>query len=328
MLRVGVIGPEYADSFAENVATALVDMGHDARLLGSAYPGGRGKALGVAIDLARRAPAVEGRLQAPLVRRAAELRPDLVITVDADLLPETVRGLRATGAKVALWFPDAISNLGRQLMFVAPYDALFFKEPVLVRRARSVLGAPAHYLPEACNPRWHTPPAATDLEPVVVVAGNFYASRVALLERLAKAGVPLRLYGNPLPRWLPAPTLAGLHTGRYIARAEKARVFRSAAAVLNNLSPQEIEGVNCRLFEAAGCGAAVLTDERRELGNLFLLDQEVLAYSDFDELVDRARWLLEHPAEGRRLGDAASKRAHTDHSYQARLEHLVEVVGR
>jgi hypothetical protein len=50
--------------------------------------------------------------------------------------------------------------------------------------------------------------------------------------------------------------LREIHTGRLSIGEEKARVFRSAAAVLNNLHPAEISGVNARLFEAAGSGAA------------------------------------------------------------------------
>ena len=78
-------------------------------------------------------------------------------------MPESVAGLRRNGARVALWFPDAVANLGRALMLMAPYDALFFKEPHLVDRLRAMLDLPVYYLPEACNPRCHRPtvPAGT-----------------------------------------------------------------------------------------------------------------------------------------------------------------------
>ena len=59
------------------------------------------------------------------------------------------------------------------------------------------------------------------------------------------------------------------HTGRYLAREEKARVFRSAAGVLNTMHLAEVNGVNARLFEAAGCGAAVLTEFRSTVPELF-----------------------------------------------------------
>ena len=68
--------------------------------------------------------------------------------------------LRRAGVKVAFWFPDAVSSFGRQKMLLAPYDAMFFKEPHVVERLRATLDLPVHYLPQGCNPRWHRPMTA------------------------------------------------------------------------------------------------------------------------------------------------------------------------
>ena len=46
-------------------------------------------------------------------------------------------------------------------------------------------------------------------------------------------------------------------------------MFRSATGVLNTMHLSEVAGVNARLFEAAGCGAAVLTDFRPTIPDLF-----------------------------------------------------------
>ncbi|HUQ63758.1 MAG TPA: glycosyltransferase [Acidimicrobiales bacterium] len=336
-MRVTVIGPQYPDSFAENLVDALAQMGHEPLAIETAHTFEKNRVLARGMHLARALPTVDTRLERRLVRQALEYRAETVLTV-VSLLPNTVDSLRESGAKVALWFPDAVSNLERQLMFIAPYDALFFKEPVLVERGRRILGAPTHYLPEACNPAWHKPPADAELarmaesdprefDRVVVMAGNVYPYRARLLARLLSARIPLRVYGPPLSRWLRSSPVAACHSGRYVVRAEKAAVFRTAAAVLNPLSPSEIEGVNCRLFEAAGCGAAVLAEQRPELGKLFALNDEVVSFADFDELVDRARWLIDSPDESRTIGDAASVRAHAEHTYQHRLRRVFEVLS-
>ena len=97
--------------------------------------------------------------------------------------------------------------------------------------------------------------------------------------------------------------------------------------MLNTLHPAEVEGVNARLFEAAGCGAAVLTEFRPVLPDLFNIDHEVLTFNDFDELVDQATRLLNEVGLGQRLGDAAALRAHRDHTYDVRLAAILERVG-
>jgi spore maturation protein CgeB len=111
-----------------------------------------------------------------------------------------------------------------------------------------------------------------------------------------------------------------LYAKRSVFRQEKARTFRQATAVLNNLHPSEMASVNCRLFEATGSGAAVLTEYRDALPDLFDMGSEVLAFSRFDELMKHWNALVDDPELGTRIGDAAAKRALADHTYQHRLK--------
>jgi spore maturation protein CgeB len=93
------------------------------------------------------------------------------------------------------------------------------------------------------------------------------------------------------------------------------------------MHPAEVTGVNSRLFEAAGCGAAVLTEFRPAVPELFNVGEEVLAFHDFDDLVDQASRLLNEVGLTTRIGDAAARRAHRDHSYDVRLADILEKVA-
>jgi spore maturation protein CgeB len=324
-MRVGVIGPIAPDRFTENVSDALQRCGHTVTELGSAGSYHRNRIAKRAATLAWQAmPSLSERAQGRIVKTAVAAGCEAIINVDARLTPEAVTQLRKSGIRVALWFPDAVSSLGRQLMLLAPYDALFFKEPHLVDRLRAMLDLPVYYLPQACNPRWHRPLTEPGTEPYLVIAGGQYPSRVRLLERVIAKGIPLKIYGGHFPRWLGETTAQSVYTGRYLAREEKARVFRSAAGVLNTMHPAEITGVNVRLFEAAGSGAAVLTEFRPTVPELFDTGTEILAYHDFDELVDQATRLLNEAGLTARLGDAAARRAHRDHSYDLRVAAILE----
>lgn len=325
MARIGVIGPVAPDYFAENVGDALQRRGHEVTQLGAAHTRRRSQLINRAAALARHAlPRLDERAQDRIVRAALDADCEIVVNLDAYLMPRAVTRLRSNGARVAFWFPDAVSNLGRQLMLLAPYDAIFFKEPWLVDCLRATLGLPVYYLPQACNPRWHRPVTAAGTEPCLVMVGNMYPSRVRLLERLIAKGIPLKLYGGGFPRWIGETPARAAHTGRTILREEKARVFRSAAGVLNTMHPAEINGVNSRLFEAAGCGAAVLTEFRPTIPELFTIGQEMLVFHDFDELIEQATRLLSEQGLTARLGDAAAHRAHRDHTYDLRVTAILE----
>ncbi len=324
-MRVGVIGPMAPDYFAENVSDALEHTGNVVTHLGTTSPRHRSRLLTTSRMLARQAlPALDERAQRHIVRAAVAAGCEVVINLDEGLMPSTVRQLKRAGMRVAFWFPDHVANMGRQLMLLAPYDAIFFKEPHIVSSLQATLDLPVYYLPQGCNPRWHRPTVQAGTDPYLVIAGNMYASRVRLLERLAVKGIPLRLYGGGFPRWLGETPIRAAHTGRYITRDEKARVFRSAAGVLNTMHLAEVAGVNARLFEAAGCGAAVLTDFRSTVPDLFAVGDEVLVFHDFDNLVDQATRLLEETGLTSRLGDAAARRAHRDHTYDLRVAEILE----
>lgn len=326
-MRVAVIGPTYADSFAANITFCLARMdGVEVESVGPIYPYRQSRAVKKATSLAEGVGRLNDRLQAAVVARALAFRPDLVITVDARLAPAAVSRIRRAGAAVVLWFPDHLSNLGRQLMFLGDYSAVFFKEPHIVERAGAMLDCPVFYLPEACNPAWHFPTENERFEDEVVVAGNMYPWRQRLVERLVDAEVPVRIYGPPWAPWV-GGHLRPYFANQYIATTTKARTFRMSIAVLNAMHPAEFRGVNCRLFEAAGCGAAVVTEHREVLPDLFDAGREVLVFRTFDELVDQLRWLRGHRDEGRAIGDRGAKRAHAEHTYQHRLAALLEDVA-
>lgn len=295
--------------------------------LGSSLAVGNPYAMRVVAPVLRAVPALDERQQRRLARSALANECEIVISVEATLMPDTVAGLRQNGARVALWFPDPLVGMDRQLMLLAPYDAIFVKDPYLVERLRSLLDLPVMYLPEACNPRVHRPLASPGTDPYLVLAGNMYPSRIRLLERLLAAGIPLKLYGPGFPRWVGDTPLRQVHAGRLIFNEEKARIFGSATAVLNTLQLSEIRSVNARLFEAAGSGAAVLTEFRPTLSDVFDIGHEVLAFHDFDEMASLATRLLNEGGLSEKLGDAARLRAHTEHTYEKRLEVMLQLLS-
>ena len=210
MSKIGVIGPHGPDFFAENVGDALQRLGHVVTQLGAAHSRGRSRLIDRVGGLARQTlPRLDERVQNRIVRAALGADCEIVINLDAHLVPSVVSRLKSNGTQVAFWFPDHIANLGRQLMLLAPYDAIFFKEPWLTDRLRAMLGLPVYYLPQACNPRWHRPIIPAGTEPCLVIAGNMYPSRLRLLDRLIAKGIPLRLYGGGFPRWIGGDAVPG-----------------------------------------------------------------------------------------------------------------------
>lgn len=334
--RVLVVGKRAPDYFADNVLTCLEDFGYETRSVepfqGTLSKSGRMTArVRAEVEVS---PRLARRLQQHVLEAADEFRPELTLVLDARVAYPIVSALKqASHAPVVFWFPDHSGNLGREMHLLAGYDAVFLKDSVIARRYRDSLGINAFYLPEGCNPRWHRPAgelAPSTENPSVSVVGNMYVTRFLLVRKLMRCGIDVRIHGSPWARWLPSDaTMAAGYRGRPVFREEKARAFRSASVVLNNVGVHEADGLNARLFEATACGGIVLTEWRDRLPELFDVPGEVDSYRSFDELVDRIRALAALPDDHRNaIAEAGSARAHRDHTLRHRVETIAAALGR
>jgi spore maturation protein CgeB len=339
-LRVVVLGPCYADSFADNIAATFVRMGArttvvDPRGLLAWDPiGGRARRLlPYVLEVNKRSHTARRFVEIPVVRALQSADPDFVLSTDGYLAPETVERWRACTPRAtwALWYPDSMANLGAQAAFSAPWDHLFFKDRYLVDLLLSRTTLPAHYLPQACNPERHRPEEFSGPEERaryecdVALAGNMYPYRSRVLETLPD-GVDLRLYGN-LSRRERSDRVRSSFQGEYVTGRAKALAFRGAKIVLNTMHYGEIRSVNVRLFEATGCGAFVITHDIPSLPELYNRGQEVVAVDSAPELRDAVLHYLGDDEARHRIACAGQIRAHRDHTYEHRLQALLAVCG-
>ena len=331
-MQILVIGQQFPDSFARNVSVTLAAMGHRVTTENGTKTHHHGNRYWNAFwgSLNRGFPLLEKRSYEALIRRAKALQPELILVTNGLMPPRVVARLREECcATVACWFTDTISNLHRQYLLASPFDALFLKEPFMVRTFREKLGLNAHYLPEACNPRWHKPVEISNAERAVygcdvAAVGSFHYYRARMLEGFE--GYNLRIWGRNCPPWVSSP-IKGRYTHHYVAEKEKAKAYRSAQIVVNTMLYSEIEGVNCTLFEAAGCGAFQIADWKLALPDLFVPDQEVVTFRTRSELKEKVDYYLAHPEERREIADRASARAHREHTYAVRIEKMFAILG-
>jgi spore maturation protein CgeB len=342
-MRILVIGRIYEEGLASLISQELRLMGHEVvafdpgpKLIAfgsrAAFYFNRVKSLGYeAIKGARRSlghSGLIGRLRR-FIGGAGAL--DVTIVCHDFLAPaEAAEVKRLTRAPLVIWFPDAISNFQRHMFLNGPYDFLFFKDPYIVDILRRNLGAPAYYLPECYDPRAVQLADASETideryAADIGTAGNIYAYRIAFFGNLAEYRV--RLWGLPPPKWMDLGKVKPMVESRFVAGVEKAKAFRSAKIVLNNLHPAEIWGTNVRTFEVCGAGAFQLVDWRPGLAQLFDLDRELVAFTDRVDLKYKINYYLAATEERQKIAAAGQARALRDHTYARRLTLLLDTVA-
>ena len=251
---------------------------------------------------------------------------ELVINTEQELHPEIVQRIQTRNIKLAMWFPDGVGNVSdRQYLFSANYDFLFLTDPKFVFALKELYGLPAYYLPESCNPSWHCSNKDYGTKKECVVIGNYYPSRLTLLQRLRADGIPLVLHGNPPKKWVPKSKISGLTFRKPLFTNNKADTFRSSAIVLNFNHPYDVNSTNQRLYEATCAGGLVLTNFVDNIDNLFTTGEEILTFSNYEELLEQIQYFLVNSSEAEVIANNGRRRAFDSHQITTRLRHVLEI---
>lgn len=319
--------PNYCppDSFVDNVSHTLRKMGHEVVNLGSmtnsrlTSPYKR-----IMKEILARVNGDTLSTQEKWLRKNFKaIKPDVVLTLTQPLSEETMAMLRADNIKVVTWWGDTAANMKGKGLLQDGWDLIFIKDAYAAKKLRTV-GIEAFHLFEAMNPDWHKPVSQQENNQLII-AGSFYDYRHYLTAKLINSGVPVSLYGGRLPRWA-SSAIQEKHTGKYIVREEKSRVFGAGLAVLNSTAMSEFDSVNCRAFEVAGTGALQIMEYRPSIENCFEPGKEILVYRSYEELLDLLEFAKKDPGKIKLIREAAAKRAHSEHTYEQRLNIIVQKI--
>jgi spore maturation protein CgeB len=278
----------------------------------------------------------ERRIERRLIRKLKEFSPTLVLVLLGNQLsPKTAVTIRKhSNARFVCWCQDQMTTLGRQFLLSCEYDAVFVKDRYIQDLfSRMILSTRFYYLPEACNPRTHRPLILCDRDREVygcdiMIAGTLYYYRQEIIRQFVERidGVKIKIWGSK-PDWL-LDRLPGRYMGRYVHGDDKVRAALSARICLNTLHFAEVNALNCRAFELAGCGGFQMVTRVPVLAEHFEPEVEVATFATVDELLEKTAYYLRNPAIAQAIAERGRARAHREHTYEHRLRELLSVALR
>jgi glycosyltransferase involved in cell wall biosynthesis len=287
-----------------------------------------------ALELGYKAERIQGRgnpmgyhpLQAHILERAADLRPDLVFIQSHEtpvVSPETLDALRDQGAFVVFWVGDVRDPIPSYYDAVAPrVDVIAFTNipDVLEMRAR---GHRSEYLQIGYDETIYDPGAERSSKRPrrgVVFMGNNYKgrfpqsdSRAAMVNRLRREfGSDFTLFGKGWggQAWATTPT-------------DEVKAYRSAIVAVNWDHFHRPYFASDRILRAQACGCAVVSQDYEGLSEEH---PYVGGASDLDEMVKMVREALEHPEIARQSGERCAQNVRERHTWHQRIKTLEQWV--
>lgn len=253
-----------------------------------------------------------------------EFQPDVLYVqdlsvLDADLLRLLGRGRLVVGQIASEPPPES------QLR---AFDLILTSFPHFVDRFRK-LGIASEYFRIGFDPR-----VLERLGPVEPRFGAAFVGALGttqhgrgndLLERAA-ARTDLEVWGyNTDDRSPESPLLRRYHGEAW--GIEMFRVLAQARISVNrHIDVAGDYANNMRLYEATGVGSLLLTDAKSNLGELFEVGREVVAYTGEGELVEAIEHHLAHEDERAAIAAAGQARTLRDHTYAVRMRELAGIL--
>jgi hypothetical protein len=265
------------------------------------------------------------RLARLAIAQAAAAEPDVTYVRDiAAFEPGELRDLRAASRLL-------VGQLGTEppeLARLEPFDLITTCLPQFVPWLRG-LGIDAELLRLGFDPRALDRVEAGTRDGVVFV-GSLHRPRWSEgIGRIVSAAerVEIDFYGYGMETWPEDSPVRRRFRGEVWGMDMLGLLARARIALNRHGDVAGDYAANMRLFEVTGMGALLITDAKRNLGDLFDVGREVVAYRDADELAARIRYFLDHEEHRARIAAAGQRRTLTDHSYAVRMRELTSILA-
>jgi len=148
-----------------------------------------------------------------------------------------------------------------------------------------------------------------------------------VLEYLAR-NTPMQFFGYGADSLDADSPIRQRHHGEVWGLDMYRALARSKVTLNRHINVAENNANNMRLYEATGVGSLLITDRKDNLGEIFEIGKEVVAYSTPEEAAELIRYYLDHPEEAATIAKAGQARTLREHTYRHRMEELVPILER
>ena len=83
---------------------------------------------------------------------------------------------------------------------------------------------------------------------------------------------------------------------------------------------------NMRLFESTGVGTCLITENKKNISDLFIPDKEVVVYDSPEECVEKIKWLINNEEEMKKISYAGQEKTLKNHNFKNRAMEFDKII--
>ncbi len=105
-------------------------------------------------------------------------------------------------------------------------------------------------------------------------------------------------------------------------------VFKASDINLNITLRSIQRGIPLRAMDILGCGGFLLTNYQEDMLQFFLPDEDFVYYESRQDLMDKIDYYLDHDEERKAIAANGHDKVKAGHTYEQRLEEIIDIVTR
>jgi spore maturation protein CgeB len=199
----------------------------------------------------------------------------------------------------------------------------------------------------------------------LITGGDFHTQRIKLIERILHENVPIDLYVNLEKNYRIKAKQAIYLFSSFVKKIQLENMFKKFPIVyygnswVNSYSENllahkkpPVYGTdmlnlfldsrivlnfhigmagdyagNMRMFEVTGVGSCLLTDNRKNMRDLFDTDSEVVVYESEEDCVSKIKWLLDHEDERKKIALSGQQKTLKHHTVENRCMTIIDIIN-
>ena len=273
------------------------------------------------------------RINKNIVRCARKEKPDVCLFLGGQrVMRGTILALKELELYTVLWTTDIPSDFDNIISSAVYYNNIFCAGTEAIDLLNSKITKSPHWLPFACDPELHHPfDLATDEKKEfnndIVFVGSYYPNRAKILETLSD--LDIKVYGPGWSKIGAGSNLKHKIIDRRIDYDEWIKIFSGAKIVLSihyQDGKTPCYQASPRIFEAMACKSFVLSDDQKDVRELFEDKKQIVFYEDNLDLRRNILYYLENKQARDEIALSGYNEVIEKHTYKNRIEKILKYV--